>query len=635
MTSRFVLPLADVGAGLTPSSGAQLFFYETGTTTPKDTYSDSAGTTPNANPVVANSVGVFPDIFISGTYKVVLKNTDGVQQWAADPVSEYIDFVTGGYVSKTELAAATGSGLAGFSQDNINAIQRTVLATLREISLSVKDFGAVGDGVADDTVSCQNAINYAWLNSRPLYFPTGEYLVTGLTLTVVDDDRNKRFTMFGDGNGEAFSQARTNGTWIKSVTDAPVFKIDDPAGSTKSAGTACIQNIYFDGTSNSFPAVHLEAFYGHSMFQYCCILQRGTGNGLQIDYAATSEVSNCYILNNDWASFTLGAARTGNGLYYKADADSGLFTCRKVTCRGWRDPFVIGDEGSGHFIYNTKITDCESSVSYNGLTLATEARNSVVENHYFEGCDDGTGILDKGNYNTVKFCNIFSGYSIGLDSTAATRGNVYIGNNFATSTKANVTLVKLTDSNQGKTFRDNTLVFSGSGGSVAGVVGIELSGTTPKIDMSKNNFDPVGSWTGGSGTQRILDNSTGGGNAGYSQGFDGSFAFPFLERGAISLKWWDTILTESDVAANILTVPSASLFRVNATVATTVQRLAAESKDGRFVMLKTESANMTITDTTYITLTGGASFTGPGIIGFIMREIGADTYAYELFRNVY
>lgn len=88
MSSRFILPFADVGSGLAPSSGAQLFFFATGTVTPKDTFSDLAATIPNANPVIANAVGVFPDIFITGTYKVVLKDKNSVQKWEADPVDE-------------------------------------------------------------------------------------------------------------------------------------------------------------------------------------------------------------------------------------------------------------------------------------------------------------------------------------------------------------------------------------------------------------------------------------------------------------------------------------------------------------------------------------------------------------------
>lgn len=91
MASRFILPYADVGSGILPSSGAKLFFYETGTSTPKDTYTDSAATIPNANPVIADSTGLFGDIWISGTYKVVLKDKNDVQIWEADPI---VDTVT-------------------------------------------------------------------------------------------------------------------------------------------------------------------------------------------------------------------------------------------------------------------------------------------------------------------------------------------------------------------------------------------------------------------------------------------------------------------------------------------------------------------------------------------------------------
>ena len=49
----------------------------------------------------------------------------------------------------TTLAASGGSDLSGFLQSGTGASTRTVQAKLRE-SVSVKDFGAVGDGTADD-----------------------------------------------------------------------------------------------------------------------------------------------------------------------------------------------------------------------------------------------------------------------------------------------------------------------------------------------------------------------------------------------------------------------------------------------------------------------------------------------------
>ena len=73
-----------------PLPGATLDFFQPGTTTPKNTFSDSGLTTPNPNPVVADSAGVMPDIWLDGTYKVVLKNAGGVVQpeGTKDPIGE-------------------------------------------------------------------------------------------------------------------------------------------------------------------------------------------------------------------------------------------------------------------------------------------------------------------------------------------------------------------------------------------------------------------------------------------------------------------------------------------------------------------------------------------------------------------
>jgi polygalacturonase len=63
-----------------------------------------------------------------------------------------------------------------FIASGASATQRTVLDKLRDC-VSVKDFGAVGNGVANDTA----AFNAAWTasNPHPVYVPPGTYLVTG------------------------------------------------------------------------------------------------------------------------------------------------------------------------------------------------------------------------------------------------------------------------------------------------------------------------------------------------------------------------------------------------------------------------------------------------------------------------
>lgn len=77
--------------------GAKLLFYATSTTTPEDTYSDSGLTTPHANPVIADSSGEFPAIYLdpSVTYRVILLDADDVEYWDIDPYAPPRDFVPG------------------------------------------------------------------------------------------------------------------------------------------------------------------------------------------------------------------------------------------------------------------------------------------------------------------------------------------------------------------------------------------------------------------------------------------------------------------------------------------------------------------------------------------------------------
>jgi len=95
MATRVLLPREQVFSNIgIVGSGYRLFFYETGTTTKKDTYSDEDLNTPNSNPVVADSAGRFGDIWISDSslYKCVLApaGTDDPATnpiWTADPIN--------------------------------------------------------------------------------------------------------------------------------------------------------------------------------------------------------------------------------------------------------------------------------------------------------------------------------------------------------------------------------------------------------------------------------------------------------------------------------------------------------------------------------------------------------------------
>ena len=115
---------------------------------------------------------------------------------------------------------------APYLQGSTGSVTRTVTNKLQE-SISVKDFGAKGDGLTDDSVAIQAAIN-AVFPSGTIYFPTGTYLVSvaptaigykGLNLIGDGPDYTK---IIATGSNAAF---QTNGFW-RSIIQGIMFRQD-------------------------------------------------------------------------------------------------------------------------------------------------------------------------------------------------------------------------------------------------------------------------------------------------------------------------------------------------------------------------------------------------------------------------
>ena len=70
-----------------PLAFGKVYTYQAGTNTPKATFTSETGATENANPVILNGAG-YADIYLDGSYKVVVKDADDVKVWTADPVTD-------------------------------------------------------------------------------------------------------------------------------------------------------------------------------------------------------------------------------------------------------------------------------------------------------------------------------------------------------------------------------------------------------------------------------------------------------------------------------------------------------------------------------------------------------------------
>lgn len=173
----------------------------------------------------------------------------------------------------------------GFIQSGTGAVPRTIQSKLGDF-VSVKDFGAVGDGVTDDTTAIQNALNINTL----VYAPPGNYLISS-TLNV-----NPGCTLMGAGSGNYSTVGVTDPTITQFTVASNTATTGINLGSRATARHFLIQ------TQNASLVVYSNATY-----------PAGTGNasyGINVGYGAvtggSAYVSNVTAYGFSQAGFYLG-----------------------------------------------------------------------------------------------------------------------------------------------------------------------------------------------------------------------------------------------------------------------------------------------------------------------------------------
>jgi hypothetical protein len=162
--------LTDLGA---LAVGGRIYTYTQGTTTKKNAYTEATGTTVHTYTsdgvggeyIALNARGELPAplYLTSGAYDITYKTAAGATVWTrrADP-------------SGADLAGSGGSALVGFLQAGSGAVATTAQSKMRE-SVSVKDFGATGDGTTDDTAAIQLALDSG---AKRVLFPKATYAIS-------------------------------------------------------------------------------------------------------------------------------------------------------------------------------------------------------------------------------------------------------------------------------------------------------------------------------------------------------------------------------------------------------------------------------------------------------------------------
>jgi hypothetical protein len=151
---------------------------------PINVFWDAALTIPAGQPI--RTLGGYPSnsgtparLYVNSDYSIRVMNKNGSVVYSSPTATErYSDVVISGINASQVVYDPPFTGAAQTDQEEVNS--RTV---------SVKDFGAVGDGVVDDTAAIQAAMTYAFSIGAELTGVESEtYLCGDLSFTIIGQD---------------------------------------------------------------------------------------------------------------------------------------------------------------------------------------------------------------------------------------------------------------------------------------------------------------------------------------------------------------------------------------------------------------------------------------------------------------
>jgi len=180
-----------------PVPGALMNFYVEGTSTRATTYSDPGLTTPHTNPVVADSAGVYPVIYLSPTvsYKVIETDADGNLIESADPANFVRpdllvawQWVGGSPLSSQILFAYVFAVNATFPADYDGAYGWVRPSALPASNYTITLTNQDGDAAGTIVIDTAGDFTFTTPGSAPISFDAGEVLIgTGGTAPAMTD----------------------------------------------------------------------------------------------------------------------------------------------------------------------------------------------------------------------------------------------------------------------------------------------------------------------------------------------------------------------------------------------------------------------------------------------------------------
>ena len=369
-------------------------------------------------------------VFVDG-----VNQYDGVSYAYVETNSTTVTFNSGlhvGALVKFTTAVTLGAGvtdaeLVVYNPPFTGGVSTTVEAKLAQY-VSVKDFGAVGDGVANDAAAIQAALDA----SNTVYFPEGTYFI-GSTLNLP----NRNMVLRGEGRLSKI---------IGSVSPLVAY---DPTFNTF---TPCIYDLSFEATADNI-SVQM-----HGVWTAAGKVGPTIQNCYFLNSSVTTTTAKCISLSGVWAANILGN-------HFEGDGGGGSPT----TGIGGYGIFILLGNDFNTSVMNLNITENEFltmahpywasdrtlsnggrvegiCISNNSFVAGYRAIRSsqglatLVGNNIISDFDTGIDFIDEFDFNITGNTEI-GGSTVGIKlsvATGITERGVISGNNIKAASTGNI-----------------------------------------------------------------------------------------------------------------------------------------------------------------------------------------------------
>jgi hypothetical protein len=327
---------------------------------------------------------------------------------------------------QTQTSEVANAAAVVYNPAGTGAVPTSVQNKLRE-TISVKDFGAVGDGVTNDTAAIQAAVDAA-AGGKAVFFPAGTYLGY---INVPDDT-----VLYGEGESSVIK--------LPTAANRAVIQSADTSG-----GNNNVQIFRLSVDGNRAGQTNLIA-HGINIDGACenwlitqCKITNTYGHGLQIrggGVPANSTVAdNIRIIDNYF--YSCGNPNAGANGRESVYINQGQFIQILGNSLDGSGRQGIALEGSGSASIATRRLIISNNIVRNSLAggIDDEANNGgqlIITSNYVENCP-GAGIRVTGNSGdcVVSDNNILDvGIGIDAESAASIFSRLTISNNIVKTT---------------------------------------------------------------------------------------------------------------------------------------------------------------------------------------------------------